>query len=133
MMTLRQKIKILRRRYKFISRYRFFYNEKSDLKRIAGAVYFYMLVHSEQFGYGLMRLRVRRGQWRTPREWFAFFRDDWSQTALPKILDNIEGSSGQALSFVQLVGIAWVKIRDLQKSDNSEVPYPRRKTRASRK
>jgi hypothetical protein len=133
--TIKRYLLKLRRRYKKVSEFRYFYNRKPELKKRFWKIHTYILMHDENFGYSIMtpilktreKIKLSVGQW----------RDLWSKkkvyrgVKLPALFDivvtaiipAINNKRGSEWKFVSLIG--WSGVYDIKPSHHTRISVKR--------
>src|SRR5438045_3509088 len=123
-MTIKQRLKQLKRRYAKVSRQKFFYNNKRELSARYSAIYVWWLIQDNERGYSIFPFTAQRKLAFTVAEWTKLFKHPYggyesiysvfTQAVLPAI--NVR--SGSSWRFVSLIG--WSGKIDLPKTDNNK-------------
>lgn len=122
--TLKQKLREIRRKYKYVNNHRFFYNKKEDLKGQFNRIKCWFLIHDLEKGYSIFPIEFKRAQLMTVPVWTGLLSKDYvdGSSGYPspgvyesifkiftqKILPAINVRSGNQWKFKTLIGwTAW--------------------------
>ena len=128
--SLKGKLLKLRRRYKKVSKERFFYNNFSELKAEYSSISCWFLIHDDRIGYSIMNMsfRVSRESPLPVGIWAQRFTTNvmgWDSLFFiftQKVLPAINNRGGNQWKFKSLIG--WTGQREFSKTDNSDSPSP---------
>jgi hypothetical protein len=132
--TLRDKIRLLRAKFKHVSEHRFFYNNGKDLKRSYRKICSWFLIHDEARGYSIMPLEFKRLVSMNVQEWIRLFQypskkyDPLFEIFVQKILPAINNKSGGSAHWRFKALVGWTGIHDLQQGRDTRKRSSRHKT-----
>ena len=108
--TIRQKIKILKRKFPFRTSYGFLHSMKSDVRRKYTTIFLYCLIYSPEKGHSLLIWDShRRGHNKNPVEWNAWINSDGITALNDYVLPAINSKRGDTWQFQRLVGFSGAK------------------------
>lgn len=138
MTLLRDKILTLKRKYKYVTKDRCFYNDVSELKKATGRIDTFSIVESEKHGVFIFEFPFTRRQNLTYNQWATYLHSGLKKghASLEHILTNIiMGNIGAKYNdswrLVEFIG--WrLDPRGIRQSGNSKM-VAKSKTRNARK
>jgi len=131
-MTLRERVAELRRKYKHVNPFKFFYNKAGELKARYKRIRVWYLIHDKDIGYSVMRMDYKRLMTMNVSKWTELHRTKvgeynslysiFTQAVLPAI--NNKG--GNQWRFKSLIG--WAGLSDSRSAKDSAASRRRHKT-----
>jgi len=121
--TLRDRIRRLIRRYKRINRHRYLYNSKRDLKGRFNRVTVHFLIHDEERGYSIFPFEFKRKKLFSVPEWTKLIAkpyggyDSLYSIFTQAVLPAINNKGGAQWRFKAL--LAWTRADDLRQGKDS--------------
>lgn len=119
-MNINDSIQNIKRKYKYVSKDQFFYNDEKDLKLINEKIIAYYLLHDIKEGYWVYNF-IWRSKKQSLNEWTDFIFDTTEKGAV-YILQNVildqhrNPKHGQSWKFKSFIGWSWIgKNRDYRK------------------
>lgn len=130
--TLEQRVQAVIRRYKYVDKNRFVYNQKSETKGTFNKIKVWLLIHDEQRGYSIFEFNMQRRSMFTIKDWQRLFKEPHSgykeslyTVITQSILPAINNRAGSEWVFKTL--LAWTRVDDLPKRKNSATSSKRNK------
>lgn len=135
-LTLRERVKEIIRRYKHVNGQKFCYNSDAELKRRYKRITVWYLIHDKERGYSVMKLQFKRimpmnvDTWaRLHREAIGEYKSLYS-ILTQAILPAINNKGGNAWKFISL--LAWAGASDNRPAKNTAASRGRNKTTKKR-
>lgn len=131
-LTIKQRLKALKRRYAKVSKKRFFYNKPAELKRRYSSIHSWFLIQDEERGYSIFPFTIQRKKSFSLREWETLFKKPYGgyesiySVFTQAVLPAINNRSGANWRFVALIG--WAGKNDLREVKDSSRNKRRHKT-----
>lgn len=122
-LTIKQRLKALKRRYSKVSPKKFFYNEKRELKRSYSRIHTWFLIQDQERGYSIFPFDVQRKTAFTVAEWTKLFKHPYGgyesiySVFTQAVLPAINNRSGASWRFIALIG--WAGKHDLPKTKDT--------------
>lgn len=144
--TLKDKVRAIKRRYKFVTSKRFLYNKKAELRRKYVRVRIWWLIHDPDRGYSIFPMEFKRAARRlTVEQWATLIKDGLHLPSRPPtpdflepiitifkqaVLPAINNKGGSKWRFISLM--AWTGADDIRQGKHSAARPARHKTTKKR-
>jgi hypothetical protein len=120
--TLKDRVKQIIRKYKHINPSRFVYNKKSEYSKKYKRIRVWFLIHDKKRGYSIFIYELKRKSIFSVIEWTGLLQKNYGgyesiySVFTQSILPAINNKSGAAWRFISL--IAWTGLNDIRQVKN---------------
>lgn len=138
--TLRDRVREIRRKFKHVNSFRYFYNNKRDLKRRLHRIKIWFLIHDMEKGYSIFPIEFKRAVAMGVEQWRRLFTkqitigertyDPIFPIFVLKVLPAINVRNASAWKFKTVIG--WTGWNDLRQAGNPHTRSKRHKTAKKR-
>lgn len=134
--TLRDKIRAIIRKWKFVTSKRFLYNKKTELRRRTKRIKVWFLIHDADRGYSIFAFEFKRKIAFNVADWTALFQrkhkgyDSLYSIFTQAVLPAINNKGGSHWRFISL--LAWTGLHDIRQGKDSAADRGRDKATKKR-